>query len=165
MNFLKPTIFLWILEQRNLSLRFTRIRINEVSRERSDNPCRYPLNIFLRELWLFENGWLVDRFLYCLSLSLCSSFRILIFLLLLLLARRSTRHLLIKSSQFNLQIQQRRSDRRENSFHRRKRDEGGGEGEGEEEAIQTVVTFGESIKPIKGCPFRRKSRKSGCVHT
>lgn len=129
MNFLKPTIFLWILEQRNLSLRFTRIRINEVSRERSDNPCRYPLNIFLRELWLFENGWLVDRFLYCLSLSLCSSFRILIFLLLLLLARRSTRHLLIKSSQFNLQIQQRRSDRRENSFHRRKRDEGGG-GEG-----------------------------------
>lgn len=130
MNFLKPTIFLWILEQRNLSLRFTRIRINEVSRERSDNPCRYPLNIFLRELWLFENGWLVDRFLYCLSLSLCSSFRILIFLLLLLLARRSTRHLLIKSSQFNLQIQQRRSDRRENSFHRRKRDEGGGGGGG-----------------------------------
>lgn len=110
------------------------------------------------------DGSLTDFFI-ALSLSAPPSvLRILIFLLLLFLARRSTRHLLIKSSQFNLQIQQRRSDRRENSFHRRKRDErkgGGGGGklswllESPLSQLRDVLSVGS---PGKVDVYTRKSR-------
>lgn len=113
------------------------------------------------------DGSLTDFFIASLSLSAPPSvLRILIFFLLTRTNLSSMQiDLLIKFSQFDkFTAILSQSIVEKIHFIERER-ETKEEVEEEEEAIQTVVTFGESIKPIKGCPFRRKSRKSGCVHT
>lgn len=112
--------------------------------------------------------WMARWQISLLPLSLSappSVLRILIFFLLIRTNLSSMQHLLIKFSQFDkFTAILSQSIVEKIHFIERER-ETKEEVEEEEEAIQTVVTFGESIKPIKGCPFRRKSRKSGCVHT